>query len=170
MVDDKNSKRKIIVGLLVLFIFIGGAGAWTYSHRYISPVPKSAQESVSFPVYYPDQNKLPLGYTFNLGSFSNPRKDVLLYAVDYSVGKKIVISLQKKPSVDQINKFYLAFIPLTNQVNLPLGQARIGITSNQPDQKTIVSLPTNDGVWIIATAPVGVDQKQLNQVMSSLRE
>jgi hypothetical protein len=171
MVEDKKSKKKIFIFTgVILIVIAAGIGGWLYAHRYISPIPKSVQQSVTFPVYYPDKKKLPFGYTFNLKSFHNPRQNILLYAVDYGVGKKVVVSLQKKPSNDTINNFYTFTIPLTIQVKTTLGEARIGAAGEAPNQKTIVSLPTSDGVWILATAPDNINQDQLTQVIKSLRK
>jgi len=167
----KKPKKKIIILVVILAILIvGGVGAWFYEHRYISPIPKSVQQSVNFPIYYPEQKKLPFGYTFNLKSFSNPRQNILLYAVDYGVGQKVVFSLQKKPSDEQINNFYTYNMPLTIPLNTSVGQARIGLAGQPPNRKTIASLPTSDGVWILATAPDNINQNQFDQVIKSLRE
>lgn len=143
-------------------------GGWFYMKNARSPIPKNISQSVSFPIYYPDQKKLPQGYTLSLKSFTSPQKGVILYSVKYK-GKKLVFSLQKKPSDNDIQSFYLNYIPLRNKMQTQLGQAEIGAYRSGGNLQTVVSLPTNKGTWLIITAPYDINQNQLKQILDSLK-
>ncbi|MDB5182323.1 MAG: hypothetical protein JWO47_107 [Candidatus Saccharibacteria bacterium] len=154
-----------------LLVLGGGYGAWVFLHRVVSPVPKAIRASVNFPVYYPDQKKLPVGYTLDLHSFKNPHPNTLLYNVTYGNGKKLVFALQVKPSDDDIQSFYANLIPLRNKMDVPAGHAEIGAYNNggKIDTQSVISLPTATNTWIIITGPGDIDQGQLKQVLTSIR-
>jgi hypothetical protein len=163
--------RKIITSLLAVALIAGiGLAGWMYTHRTISPVPKNVSKKVSFIVYYPDPKKLPAGYILDTASFSNPQKEAVLYSVKYDNNKKIVFSVQPKPSEDELQNFFSNYIPLRNQLDVSIGHAEIGAYNLKNDLKTMVSLTTKTSTWLIITAPSDINPDMLNQVLASLRQ
>jgi len=155
-------------------VFAASTAGWLlWRHRQIggkpitstSPVPDSVSRSVNFPVYYPDQKKLPADYRLNSGSFTAPVKNGVNYSVSYGNGKKIVFSVQTKPADSELQTFNSSYIPLRVDYQTPVGQAEIGAYHNQ----TLASLPVVNGPWIVITAPPDINQNQLKQVLSSLK-
>lgn len=165
----KNSKRRFFqyLYLLIFIAIISVIFTLFYAQRNKSPVPPNIKRGVNFQIYYPDQKKLPNGYKLNIKSFTKPRQDVILYTVYYGNGKKLIFSVQPKPSDDEIQRFYSNYIPLRNQVQLNLGQAQVGSYGNP--LKTVVSYPIDNGPWVIVTAPVDTDQNKLKQVLNTLK-
>lgn len=133
-----------------------------------SPIPQSISNSVSFPVYYPDPKKLPTGYVLSPESFRVPQKDVVLYSVNYGKDKKLVFSVQPKPSDTYINNFHANYIPLHSDFQTSIGKAEIGAYNNTGNLQTLVSMPADDRIWIVITAPADIDQNQLKQVLRSI--
>ena len=131
-----------------------------------NPVPLSIRQAVSFPVYYPDQQKLPSGYNLNTSSFGLPVNNGVSYSVSYGGGKKIVFSVQAKPSESELQTFNSSYIPLRIEYETSIGQAKIGAYQS----KTLVSLPVMNGPWIIITAPADINQDQLKSVLQSIRK
>lgn len=162
----KNKRLILILIGAILLILIGGFGTWFYVYKNSSLVPKSISQSVTFPVYYPNPKKLPKGYTLNLNSFKTPIKNGVTYTVSYGNGKKIVFSIQLKPSGSTIQTFVGNYMPLRTAYQTAVGEAEIGAYN----LKTLVSLPTNSNSWIIITAPPNINQRQLEQVLSAIIE
>jgi hypothetical protein len=106
----------------------------------------------------------------DLSSFSSPQQGTILYSVKYDTNKKIIFSIQAKPSDSEIQNFYTNYIPLRNHLKISLGNVEIGAYGTSDNLKTVASLPTNDGSWLIATAPPDINQNQLEQVLNSLKK
>ena len=176
-----NKSRKLakagsfVVSTLITLALIAGTAAVfiVYKNIYSSPVPKNISKQLDFPVYYPDQKKLPKGYLLNASSFKIPQQGVLLYSIDYGNNKRLVFSVQKQPSDDEIQAFYANYIPLRNKIHTVLGDAEIGARNtqdtNKPITQTVVSMPTNKGSWVILTAPYDINQNDLKQTLNSLK-
>jgi hypothetical protein len=130
----------------------------------VSPVPQNLTTSVSFPIYYPDPQKLPAGYSLDKTSFTSPTKNVVLYTVNYGQNKKLIFSLQPRPSDNDLKNFNTQRIPIHIEFQSNLGNAELGIIGNQ----AIVSLPTNDNLWIIVTGPQNLTEKQVAPVLNDL--
>lgn len=142
-----------------------------HNQKTKSIVPENIQKSVGFPIYYPDEKKLPAGYSLNKTSFSNPRNNGVTYFVSYDGSKKIVFSAQPKVSDQEMNLFYKSYIPLKTEVKTAIGKAEIGAYNNAGKVTTLVSLPTEDSkTWLVITAPADINQSQLKQVLQSLRK
>jgi hypothetical protein len=170
MVEEKKSKKVILNSVLGVLVLIAiGLGIWLFLHRGASPVPKNIKSAVSFPIYYPDQKKLPDGYTLDINSFKNPVKDGVAYLVRYGAGKKLVFSLQNKPLSADLQQFNSNFIPLHNELRTDIGTAEIGAYNAKGSLQTLISLPTNESTWIIITAPPDVNQDQLKHILKSIR-
>jgi len=137
------------------------------SSHQIDPIPTIIRNSVTFPVYYPDQQKLPTGYTLNLNSFGSPQKGVVVYTVTYGLNKKLIFTLQPKPSDNDLHTFYQNQVPLHFTWHTKVGTAIVGVLR----QQTFVSLPTtNDNAWILITGPTDVNQNQLKQVIQAIKK
>lgn len=175
-----NKKRlRLWQVALIVFIFLGlGDGVYVkFVHKtasptvvYTSPVPKAISQAVSFPIYYPDSSKLPPGYRLSTASFTKPVNNGVSYSVVYDSGKKLVFSIQKKPSDNELESFKSNYIPLRIDYETPIGTAEIGAYNNHGDIQTLVSLPTKLDAWIIVTAPYDTNQDKLKQVLKSLRQ
>lgn len=159
----RNKKKWVFASLVLLILGAGVADGWLYLHRGTDPVPKSIRQSVSFPIYYPDPKKLPVGYNLNLHSLSASAKAVI-YSINYDDGKKLVFTIQKRPTDSELGYFDTKDIPINHKVLTLIGTATVGAIG----QQTIVSLPTDGGSWILMTGPAVIDQSSLNAVLRSL--
>jgi hypothetical protein len=130
------------------------------------PVPSQIAAAVTYKIYYPDQAKLPAGYVLDRNSFANPVKNGISYSVNYDNDKKIVFSVQIRPSDNELQSFQSNFIPLSIDFQTPLGQGAIGAYHGQ----TLASLPIENGPWVVATAPADVNQDNLKQVLRALKQ
>lgn len=153
-----------------LAAFLAAAGIYVYRYYAGShgPVPKSIRSAVSFPVYYPEQQRLPAGYRLDPGSFRLAGEGVLLFSVSSSRGGQLIFSEEASPGQDVINKFNTSAIPLHTPLSTTLGQADVGAYGSGAKLQTIVSLPIGHGPWLIITAPANTDQNSLKQILQSL--
>jgi hypothetical protein len=109
---------------------------------------------------------LPPGYNLNTNSFNlSPDKKGVYYSVSYGANKKIVFSVQVKPTDNELQSFNSNYIPLRVDYQTPIGQAEIGAYHSQ----TLVSLPVINGPWIVITAPPDINQDQLKQVLRAIK-
>jgi hypothetical protein len=167
----RRSERLISLALALLVVAGGITGAWLHWHHTAaqttantSPVPKNVAQAVNFPIYYPDPQKLPAGY--NLNSFKYVPGQGVLYYVSYDNGKRLVFTLQQKPSSQDLAAFNKKYIPIHRQVLTLVGTATIGAIGSQ----TVVSLPT-DKTWVIITGPSDIyGTDQLTQVLQSIKK
>ncbi len=165
----KKNRLKLIVGLVlglaIVLSTIYLLGRNTKNSQTLPlPISKSSAQLLNYDIYYPDQKLLPSGYTLDKNSF-NSTDQAFVYSVSYGNNQKIIFSDQTKPTTSQIQSFYAKAIPLHNTLKTNVGAAAIGIIKFQ----TVVSLPTNTNAWIIATAPLNINQTQLNQVIKSIK-
>ncbi len=175
---EKRSKRQWFFWPVILLVIAGAAaGSWLHWHhktgsapKTTSPVPVSIAQAVNFPIYYPDPKKLPPGYRLNVNSFNSPVKNGVTYSVSYDNSKKIVFSLQEKPSENELTSFDNNYIPLRIDYQTIIGQAEIGAYNNHGNIQTLVSLPTRTNAWIIITAPYNINQDELKHVLNSLKQ
>jgi hypothetical protein len=174
-----HKKRRLVLLIVVLVLIIGAAGGGIWYHRHhkavpapisTSPVPKAVAQAVNFPIYYPDPKKLPAGYSLNSSSFTVAVKNGVSYSVSYGNGKKLVFSVQTKPSDAELQTFNSSYIPLRIDYQTPVGQAEIGAYNDHGKVETLVSLPTNTNAWIVITCPYDINQADLKQILSSLRQ
>jgi hypothetical protein len=154
---------------LIIPLLIVASGILLFSHKQssrvsVGSVPERIQALVNFPIYYPNSQKLPAGYSLDKTSFTSPAKDVVLYTISYDQNKKMVFSLQTKPSDNDLKTFNNQRIPVHIEFQTKLGKAELGIIGSQ----AIVSLPTNDNVWIIVTGPQNLTQAQVAPIIESL--
>jgi hypothetical protein len=153
----------IAAGVLLLWFLISGP---------LSPnrslVPAEVRKAVQFSVYYPKPNNLPRGFTLNEKTFKLADDGVVVFSVTYGNSQDIVFSEQAKPADEVIEQFIGSTIPVHNQVNTLRGQATIGVSNYGSQQKTIISLPINNGPWLIVTAPADINQDNLRQILQEL--
>ncbi len=147
----------VIVILIVAIIF----------RQPADPIPKSILSAVPYPVYYPDQNRLPAGYNFKLSSVQLVKPNVVFYAIDYAK-QQIIVSEQVMPGNSVINHFTSDYIPLHTSVMTAIGTAVIGAYNDNHTVRTVLSLPVTNGPWLIVTAPANINQPALDQVLNSL--
>jgi hypothetical protein len=162
-VKRKKARRLWLIFPVLCLILAAGAAGWYYKNRPTDPVPKNIKAAVSFPIYYPDQTKLPAGYSLDLFSFSTGQGAVI-YKVNYDT-HKLIFTVQKKPSDAEISAFYKSNMPLHIDEKTDIGTAAIGVLNNQ----MVASLPTNSNAWILVTATKDADQNKLKQVLHSLK-
>jgi hypothetical protein len=162
-----------LVGMALILVIAAAAILSTHHPNRAavssSPVPANIVRAVNFKVYYPDQSKLPAGYTFDKNSFANPVSNGISYEVNYDNGKKIVFSLQSKPADNELQVFNSNYIPLRTDYQTAIGQAEIGAYNNHGKVQSLVSLPTHSSTWIVITAPYDIDQAALKQILNSLK-
>lgn len=162
------SKRFFFVLGLVLVVAALAVGLHAVLGRHASLVPKNIQKSVDFSVYYPDPQKLPAGYTLDTKSFKLAQPGVVLFAVTYGTGNNIVFSEEKQPGSAIINKFTNSSIPLHTDLKTSLGQAELGAYGTGENLRTVISLPINNGPWLILTAPPSTSKSDLQQILQTL--
>lgn len=150
---------------IIVFVLIHSDQPKKAAVKPAGPVPAQIAAAVPYKIYYPDQSKLPNGYTLDGHSFANPVKNGVSYAVNYGGGKKIIFSVQTKPSDNELQAFQSNFIPLKIDFQTPLGLGSIGAYRGQ----TLASLPIENGPWIVVTAPADINQEDLKQVFRSLK-
>lgn len=161
----KHTRRKKIL-LLAVFALVSILITGLYIASSANVVPKTVQDKVPFAIYYP--KSLPAGYRLDETSFRLAEAGVVLFTVSYGEGRDIVFSEQQQPSGSEMDKFVSSYIPLNTPLDLPLGRAKVGAYGTAPNIRTAVSLPVQDGPWIIATAPSDVNRDDLIKVLESL--
>lgn len=171
MLKFRGHTKRLPIAIGLFFVTLALVGLFiAINARNSSPVPKSVQKAVSFPVYYPDQKKLPKGYRLDETSFTSPVKNGVSYEVKYGDGKKIVFSGQAKPSNKDLEFFYRSYLPLRYDINMPIGKAEVGAYNNKGKVTTLVSLPINNSsAWLVITAPSDINQDDLEQVLRSIK-
>jgi hypothetical protein len=151
----------VVVLLLGLIIFI--------QHRITagSPVPTEIKKTVSFPIYYPEQSKLPPGYSLDNTSFRFAQPGVVVYAIQKG-SQQLVFSEEETPGGNVVDKFTSSYIPLHNTITTDLGKAAVGAAGQGANLQTIVSLPITKGPWLIITAPADTKQSDVQQILQAL--
>lgn len=159
-------KNKKLLFIALALIVLGAISSRYYMQRTKSPIPSNITKTVNFPLYYPNQKKLPVGYKLDTNSFQTPSQNVVVYSVIYSSQKKLVFSLQQKPSTDELASFNKQYLPIHRQVLTQVGTATEGAIG----QQTVVSLPADtDNTWIIITGPSDIyGTANLTQVLRAL--
>lgn len=155
--------------MMSLIILVIGLGFVAISKTPLSPIPKSILSRVKFPVYYPDANQLPKGFNLNKSSIQYINPGVVIYTINYGSNNGIVISEEAKPSSNVVTQYDSSYIPLHTTFPTPIGQAVLGAYNDGKNGlRSIVSLPINNGPWLIATAPGNLSKAKYEQVIESL--
>lgn len=165
---EMNANRGIYaIGLTIVIVFIAWLVALISSNP-ISPVPKKISDAVNYPVYYPDQSRLPNGFSLDTRSIELVGPKVVILAVKYSGNKMVVFNEQDNPGPSVINQYAADYIPIHTTFWTPIGNALLGAYNDGHSIKSVVSLPINNGPWIIITAPSNISQNNLKEVIDSL--
>jgi len=161
------SKRLFFLVALLLLAGLAAIG-FCKGVNHNGVVPKKIQNSVNFPIYYPDLKKLPTGYNLDPRSFRLAQAGVVLFTVTYGRGKDIIFSEEEQPSSKNIDKFISDYIPVNMSSELAVGQAKLGAYGPAPNIRTIASLPITKGPWLIITAPSDTNQNELVKILQAL--
>ncbi len=167
----KNKVPVLILGLSIIILLIAlrvsfHPASQKSSNNTLSIVPANIKAAVNVPIYYPDPKKLPAGYTLDTNSFKKINDQAAGYVVTYDNGKRLVFTVQAKPSADEIDEFYKNQMPLHFSIDTGVGKAAVGVINNQ----TVASLPTNDKSWLLIAGPTDVNQDQLKQILKSIQK
>lgn len=161
--------RKLLFSLiLICLIAAGGGAAWRLAKPPASPVPADIKSAVHFPIYYPEQKKLPAGYTLDASSFQQQESGVVIYNISHG-GQHLSISEEAQPAQNVIDGFIKNYIPLHNAYPAKLGQVLIGAYGKASDLHTLASLPVNNGPWLLISAPSDTKQSDLVQIVQALK-
>jgi hypothetical protein len=163
---NRNRLKKYLILLTLIILIAAGFSLWQHKQQTKSPVPANIQKAVPYQIYYPDKTRLPQGYYIDQTSFANPVKNGVTYSVVDPSNRKLVFSLQQRPSDNDLTSFYGSYIPVKIELDTDNGKAESGIYN----QKSLISLPIRDGPWVIITAPKDINQAQLKQILSSLKK
>ena len=164
---SNNYPGKFAVSIIIM-AFIIVTVSILMSSKPTDPVPKSILTSVPYAIYYPDQSRLPSGYTLDIKSIQKSSGNVVEYFVDYGNKQLVVVFEQTMPSQSTINHFTSTYMPLHTTFWTPMGNAVLGAINYGKSIRSVVSLPINNGPWIIVTAPSNINQNDLKQVINSL--
>ncbi len=165
--DINTNRGGYAIGIAVVIVVV----AWfiaLISSNSISPVPKSISNAVNYPVYYPDQSRLPEGYQLDKRSIELVGPKVVILAIKYADNKMIVFNEQDNPGASVINQYAANYIPIHTSFWTPIGNAILGAYNDGHSIKSVVSLPVNNGPWIIVTAPSNINQTNLKEAIDSL--
>lgn len=164
------SRRNLIIGggVVVILVAVGLGAFFRYGRASSSPVPAQVRKAVTFPIYYPEQQKLPAGYTLDMASFHLAQPGVVIYSVMNQGGQRLLFSEEQKPDSSVIDKFTSSYIPLHTGLKTSLGEAQLGAYGTGKNLRTVISLPINRGPWLILTAPPASSHDDLLQVIRSL--
>lgn len=153
--------KKLVSSLIITALIISSILLWLIN-REASPIPQSIRKQVDFHIYYPDQAKLPQGYSFNASSVS-ASDQAIVYRIDHNDKQALAVTVQKKPSLDDLESFVKRQLPLNIKEDTPIGDATIGGI----DKQLVVSLPSDTNSWLIITGKSNFDKKVLKQILNS---
>jgi hypothetical protein len=162
------SRSRLALGGALAIIFLAGLVFFWPNKTTDSPVPMQIRKAVSFPVYYPDQHKLPHGYSLDTSSFHLAQPGVVVYSVVTPDSQQLTYSEEEQPERSIIDKFISGYIPLHTEVKTSLGQATFGAYGTGKNLRTVVSLPIDKGPWLIITAPASSSHADLLRILQSL--
>jgi hypothetical protein len=164
----RRLSRKFLISGAVVFVLLAVLTIFFVHHlRSDSPVPAEIRGAVSFAVYYPEQSKLPAGYSLDTTSFRLAQPGVVVYSVKTG-SQQLIFSEEQTPGGNVVDKFTSSYIPLHNPITTDLGKAAMGAAGQGANLQTIVSLPITKGPWLIITAPANTKQSDMQQILQSL--
>lgn len=130
-----------------------------------NPVPRQLRKSVSFPVYYPVNGRLPEGYALEPSSFRLAQPGVVIFSISHTGGQHLIFSEEAQQPSGTVSDFVKNYIPLHSALNTRLGTAQVGAYGRPPDLRTVVSLQINKGPWLVITAPSDISQDDLKKIL-----
>lgn len=168
-----SSRGRLVWAMLIIFVVTGViAGSFLIAKDPISrllqpptPFGKVLQSSTpKVALYYP--TKLPGSFKIDIDTIKQPDSDVVVYAITDEDGKRINITLQKRPEDLDLEPLYTA---LTNirELDTTFGTVRVGAT---PENAEMVNILAGD-TWIVINFKRGtITDEQLVSIISSLKE
>lgn len=130
-----------------------------------APFSPELSEKSQATLYYP--TKLPGSFKMETNSITQSDTGVVLYAITDDGGKKINVSIQKKPDSLNLEPLYSA-LSNVRDINTKLGTIKVG-QSNEGSAELEVSNITVDSSWIILSSAKGtVTDEELNTIISNL--
>lgn len=167
-----RSKAKILT-LLTLILVIGTASlGFIYLREPVlsllkpkAPFSPEISEKSQTPLYYP--TKLPGSFKMETNSITQSDTGVVIYAITDDSGKKINVSIQKKPDNLNLEPLYLA-LSNVRDVDTKLGTIKVG-QSNEGSSELEISNITVDSSWIILSSTKGtVTDEELITIINNL--
>lgn len=150
----------IALGFIICFV----VGLLSYklldSNSEIAQEKSTLESTNDFPAYYP--LNLPKGFVFNNSSVSHG-KNVIAYTVDYNNGKKLFVSVQPRPEDAVIDNFHNNLMSNTIETKSPVGKAYIGQVRGAISGSILA-----EKSWIIISAPQGIDEERMSEVIKSI--
>jgi hypothetical protein len=162
-----SGTKKIILSIVVLLLIASGTvlGLQKLSPGLFgprNPFTEEVKDRMGVPLYYP--TKLPGSYKIETGSVTQPESDVVLYSITDDDGKRINMTLQKKPDGINLDPLYSALVDV-EEFDTVFGKVKTGLSDNVQ----ITNILT-DATWIIINSPKGtLDKTQLTSLVNSLR-
>jgi hypothetical protein len=152
---------------LFIVIVLGGAILiWSKAQqpaKHCDFSPTLRQQVGSLKLYCLNASKLPAGVTTQSSRATYGNGAVLFPIQDGA--NTLSVTLQPKPTKDQLTNFTANLIPLHFDVNTPVGKAQTGISQG----RSLTSLPTNTSTWIILTAPKDYNIDRLTKILKAFQ-
>ena len=152
----------LLVGILLV-----GAPSWYFLKTPPSPVPSDIRRNAGFRVYYPEQGRLPSGYSLDMASFRLAQPGVVIFSLQVGT-QRLIFSEEQTPDTSVMDKFTSSYIPLHTEIATALGKAEMGAAGQGAQLQTVVSLPISKGPWLIMTAPANTKQSDVQRILQSL--
>jgi hypothetical protein len=133
-----------------------GATVWYVIIRTTNPFPTTIRP-VSYTLFYPQT--LPAGFYVDQHSFEQT-STVTTYTVIYSGNKKLIFSIQPRPSSFDFDGFH----ENSKELKSSIGQAYAGAV----DGKTVVSILSGNS-WLLIGIPSEIKTSVLELVLSDIQ-
>jgi len=156
----KQEHRKAITGAVALVFMVCLIAAWLVFYNSSKDlIPAQTRSAVSFPLYQP--HTLPKGFHLDQDSFK-ASADVVTFTISYAQGKQLAITEQIRPAQFDFDGFYGQFSN-RKAMTTGIGKAVLG-SFNDSDLASIIT----DRTWILLRATSGIDQAQLEALVSGM--
>jgi hypothetical protein len=163
---QRNSRKRLILGLLILVIVAGAAsGAYLYKHnsskKHYFP-PTITKKDMNIAVYYPVT--LPPGFQID-NDFKVLQSNILYYSVTPPSGKKISLTTQAIPNNFDFNKFKSKFVK-PDEYATAIGDSLVG----QVGGTVLGSIRTDQNSWVILNSASLDSMNEMETITRSLRQ
>lgn len=158
-------RRTYGIGLMIVLLVLLALGGGFYVLKHRKPArncdfPETiTQKSTGLTLYCPDTTKLPTGITADLAKTS-AANNVVIYPM-HDGRNALSVSLQSKPTKDQLTNFVANIIPLHFDADTSIGKGAIGVTQQG---QSLLELPTNKATWILVTGPKNYDSNRMTLI------
>lgn len=161
-VETPVTSRRRLMRLPIALAFIPlvlvalcGIVLWYAVLRHPNPFPPTIH-AAKYSLFYP--RVLPPGFYIDKNSFEQTSA-VTTYTIVYGGDKKLIFTMQPKPSNFNFEDFHKE----GKRLNSPIGQAYAGAVN----ERTVVSIPT-DNSWLLISVPSEIKTSDLQKVLSGL--